>query len=78
MKCPNCNGTGKEYWNGHVFCNEGFECSKCHGTGKITQTNNEWLSSLSIVGKAIFLDLISPYGDAHYWINWLTAVRKDE
>jgi hypothetical protein len=47
MKCPNCGGTGKEYWNGNVFCNTGFECDKCNGTGEIelVQTNKEWLQT---------------------------------
>ena len=52
MKCPNCGGTGKEYWNGNVFCNTGFECDKCHGTGEVEQTNEEWFCSLSTEEKA--------------------------
>jgi hypothetical protein len=47
MKCPNCGGTGKEYWNGNVFCNTGFECDKCNGTGEIEMTNDEWRKTCS-------------------------------
>ena len=54
MKCPKCGGNGKEYWNGNVFCNTGFECDKCHGTGEVEQTNEEWFASLSTEEKANF------------------------
>jgi hypothetical protein len=58
MKCSNCGGTGKEYWNGNVFCNTGFECDKCNGTGEIelVQTNEEWLDTLSTEEKAKWLE----------------------
>jgi hypothetical protein len=58
MKCSNCGGTGKEYWNGNVFCNTGFECDKCNGTGEIelVQTNEEWLKSLNTDEFADFLE----------------------
>ena len=55
MKCPKCGGTGKEYWNGNVFCNTGFECDKCNGTGNIEQTNEEWFCRLSTEEKAEWL-----------------------
>lgn len=49
MKCPKCGGNGKEYWNGNVFCNTGFECDKCNGTGEIelVQTNEKWFDRKS-------------------------------
>ena len=47
MKCPKCGRTGKEYWNGNVFCNTGFECDKCNGTGNVEQTNEEWRKTCS-------------------------------
>jgi hypothetical protein len=55
MKCPKCGGTGKEYWNGNVFCNTGFECDKCNGTGEVEQTNEKWLDRKSTKEKAEWL-----------------------
>ena len=49
MKCPKCGGNGKEYWNGNVFCNTGFECDKCNGTGEIEMTNEEWFDTLPTI-----------------------------
>lgn len=61
MKCSNCGGTGKEYWNGNVFCNTGFECDKCNGTGEIelVQTNEKWLDRKSTKEKAEWLDKVA-------------------
>ncbi len=58
MKCNNCNGTGREFWNGHVFCNAGFECGKCHGTGEVKKTNFEEVTS-SPERLADFLEEVS-------------------
>ena len=55
MKCQKCGGTGKEYWNGNVFCNTGFECDKCNGTGEVEQTNEEWFCQLPTEEKAKFM-----------------------
>lgn len=85
MKCPNCGGTGKEYWNGNVFCNTGFECDKCNGTGEIEMTNDEWRKTCSTEEFAEFLsdvvfNAIVDYRinkdncekeDGNYWLKWL-------
>ncbi len=66
MKCPNCGGTGKEYWNGNVFCNTGFECELCHGTGEVEQTNEELFNKLSTWGKAkAIADLLTTKEDSN-------------
>jgi hypothetical protein len=59
MKCPNCGGTGKEYWNGNVFCNTGFECDKCNGTGEIEMTNDEWRKTCSAEEFAEWISSLS-------------------
>lgn len=82
MKCQKCGGTGKEYWNGNVFCNTGFECDKCNGTGEVEQTNEEWFCQLPTGEKAEFFANIYPKnvgealikisnGDKDRWLEWL-------
>ena len=45
MKCPNCNGTGKEYsfYDGAESVWKDVICPTCNGTGEVGQTNEEWL-----------------------------------
>lgn len=43
MKCPMCGGDGKVLYPG--VANYYVECGKCHGTGEVEQTNEEWLKS---------------------------------
>jgi len=53
MKCKHCNGTGKV--RGYFYEKTGVNkwekvwgdspCDECGGTGKIQQTNEEWLRS---------------------------------
>ena len=77
MKCPKCGGNGKEYWNGNVFCNTGFECDKCNGTGEVEQTNEERFCSLSTEEKATFLASNKMLNfDYQMWIEWLREVHK--
>lgn len=50
--CKQCNGSGKTY-------NPGYgeeDCCRCHGTGEIKQTNEEWFCQLSTVEKAKWLN----------------------
>ena len=88
MKCPKCGGNGKEYWNGNVFCNTGFECDKCNGTGEVEQTNEEWFCQLPTGEKAEFFANIYPKsvgealikisnGDKDRWLEWLKQPHKE-
>ena len=58
MKCPNCNGTGKEYsfYDGAESVWKDVICPTCNGTGKVEQTNEEWLKSLNTDEFADFLE----------------------
>ena len=49
MKCPNCNGTGKEYsfYDGAESVWKDVICPTCNGTGKVEQTNEEWRKTCS-------------------------------
>jgi hypothetical protein len=84
MKCSNCGGTGKEYWNGNVFCNTGFECDKCNGTGEVEQTNEYWFCSLSTEEKAKWLEDKMTWAaqeqgtfTAKGWEMWLKQPHKE-
>ena len=73
MKCPNCNGTGKERKgfyektgvNKWEMVWDDVACEECDGTGEIEVTNEEWLEQASTEEKARFLDKIcySAWGD---------------
>ena len=81
MKCPKCGGNGKEYWNGNVFCNTGFECDKCHGTGEV-QTNEEWLRNLSFneFARVLYCMIINGERirpDLAYIKQWLKEIHKE-
>ena len=79
MKCPKCGGNGKEYWNGNVFCNTGFECDKCNGTGEIEQTNEEWFDTLSTEEKAeVFAQLSSYGGNVDAILDWLKGEHRQD
>ena len=49
MKCPKCNGYGIVgdavpdilRGRGHIFSSN--ECDRCHGSGEVEMTNEEWL-----------------------------------
>ena len=71
MKWQKCGGTGKEYWNGNVFCNTGFECDKCHGTGEVEQTNEEWLKSLDTEGLVDYLYEVHKGGNSVERQRWI-------
>ena len=47
MKCPNCNGTGKEYsfYDGAESVWKDAICPTCNGTGEVWQTNEEYMRS---------------------------------
>jgi hypothetical protein len=83
MKCPNCGGTGKEYWNGNVFCNTGFECDRCNGTGEVEQTNEEWFCQLPTEEKAKWLEEKMTWAaqeqgtfTAKGWVKWLKQPHR--
>ena len=82
MKCSKCDGTGKEYWNGNVFCNTGFECDKCNGTGEIEMTNNEWRKTCSAEEFAEFLCNVGFENETivrkfkSEWMEWLKEIHN--
>ena len=58
MKCPMCDGSGKDYW-----CLNGvpYPCPVCNGTGEINdkpQTNEEWFESLTTEKKAKIIKMV--------------------
>ncbi len=62
MKCKYCEGTGKikmpTFDDEMPILEE--DCGKCHGTGEIEVTNEEWFCSLSTEEKAKFLKNFNP------------------
>ena len=78
MKCPNCNGTGKEYsfYDGAESVWKDVICPTCNGTGKVEQTNEEWFATLSTEEKATFLAVNKLNFDYQMWIEWLKEIRK--
>jgi len=59
MKCKFCDGNGKDYW-----CLNGvpYPCPVCNGTGKIKQTNKEYMDSCNSDELAEFLwKIVSEY-----------------
>ena len=58
MKCPKCGGYGKylKMEQGNSCYEVGLSfCDKCHGSGEIEVTNEEWLNTLPTEEKAEFL-----------------------
>lgn len=54
MKCQLCDGKGE-----YMHAIGGYRpCEHCKGTGKIVQTNEEWLEQASTEEKARFLEMI--------------------
>ena len=56
MKCEHCNGTGKIE---SFLMGKEIVCPKCHGTGELPITNEEWLKSLNTEQLAKLLFEIS-------------------
>ena len=73
MKCPKCNGTGKE----NILM--GLNCDMCNGTGEVEATNEEWFCSLSTEEKAKRIINIAVNSNCDYKtiVEWLTAVHED-
>lgn len=94
MKCPKCGGYGKllkkEKGKSCYEVSLSF-CDKCHGSGEVEATNEEWLNNLSTEKKAEFLDGIArDGGDAikrsnkslivykhNFWEEWLKQPHKE-
>ena len=93
MKCPKCDGNG--YVGGYHPDTLGateFVCGICNGTGKITQTNEEWIHTLDTEGLVDYLYEVHKGGNTverQAWIEkhkervkmqirgWLKEVHKD-
>ena len=84
MKCPECGG----YKNFVSLDGTPFEvvrpCKRCHGTGEIEVTNEEWFDSLTTEEKAKvlaceFIVACDDYAYSNnketwnekYWVEWL-------
>ena len=84
MKCPKCNGKG-EFFN-EVY-NDGkrrreilIKCNKCHGTGEVEMTNEEWFCQLDTEDKAREISDMTAQG---YWSEelvekWLKEKHNDK
>ncbi len=61
MKCPKCDGYGIIgdavpdilRGRGHIFSSN--ECDRCHGSGEVEQTNEEWLRTATTEQLAEFV-----------------------
>lgn len=94
MKCKACNGKGYctecIYESDEIgFVDKNYECAVCHGTGQITQTNEEWFCGLSTEEKAEWLsnrdEFIYDCGqkgttpkimDKDEWEKWLKEIHN--
>lgn len=65
MKCPKCGGYGKllkkEKGKSCYEVSLSF-CDKCHGSGEVEITNEEWLCSIPTEEKANFLVMVEMLG----------------
>lgn len=64
MKCTMCDGTGQEkvydkLTNTYIF----IKCAYCNGSGKLSQTNDEWRKTCSAEEFALFLSDVMWYGE---------------
>ena len=84
MKCQRCNGEGVITFNKtdkNGYFNDAFfmkECPTCHGTGKISQTNEEWFCNLDTEDKAREISDMTAQG---YWSEelvekWLKEIHE--
>lgn len=90
MKCPMCDGKGIMTVH-NVGTDENFrtECDKCHGTGEVELTNEEWLRSATTEQLAEFIahqTLIALLENQNnhslrmtypaYWMEWLKEIHE--
>lgn len=54
MICPKCNGRGTVGYF-HIDHFVDIECDRCHGSGEVPMTNEEWLRSCTTEQLVIFL-----------------------
>lgn len=79
MKCPICDGGGRIT---SLPSGMPVKCTRCHGTGEVEMTNEEWFCQLPTGEKAEFFANIYPKsvgealikisnGDKDRWLEWL-------
>ena len=76
MKCPMCEGTGKEFW---VIDGVQEECQKCNGTGEIEQTNEEWLRTATTeeLAQMLFNAITTSHDFAEYLMHYENQSEQD-
>ena len=79
MKCKHCNGTGKikmpTFDDAMPILEE--DCGKCHGTGEIEVTNEEYIRSCSTEELAEVLLEIYKDGINDYKTDWWEDSKED-
>lgn len=83
MKCPMCGGTGQEkvydkLTNTYIF----IKCAYCNGSGKLLQTNEDWLRQCNTEQLAELLydiryDYQIPWKNKGV-VEWLKQPHKEQ
>lgn len=89
MKCPKCDGVGEGmfpiYIKGSPYQPNYWEyrrCERCHGTGEVTLTNEEWLRQASteeladILGDIAVSDVLYDKMRRPYYTDGKQAVME--
>ena len=68
--CPKCNGRGTVGYY-HIDHFVDIECDRCHGSGEVDMTNEEWIKSLDTEGLVDYLYEVHKGGNSVERQKWI-------
>ena len=73
--CPKCNGRGTVGYY-HIDHFVDIECDRCHGSGEVEMTNEEWIKSLDTEGLVDYLYEVHKGGDSVERQRWIEKHKE--
>lgn len=74
-ECPKCNGRGTVGYF-HIDHFVDVECDRCHGSGEVPMTNEEWIKSLDTEGLVDYLYEVHKGGNSVERQRWIENHRE--